>query len=88
MMENEDAWKELVKTLDTHQQRFNEQLGRLNAKDLDANPNSALLGPIKQYSESVPNDRLLFPNKRKLTHLSQNPGGNTRRDHEREWAGR
>jgi hypothetical protein len=51
MMENEDAWKELVKTLDTHQQDFNEQLGRLKAKDLDTDPNSPLLGPIKQYSE-------------------------------------
>jgi hypothetical protein len=54
MMENEDAWRELVKTLDTHQQVFNEQLGRLKAKDLDPNPDSPLLGPIKQYSESVP----------------------------------
>jgi hypothetical protein len=53
MMENEDAWKELVKTLDTHQHDFNEQLGRLKAKDLDTDPNSPLLGPIKQYSESV-----------------------------------
>jgi hypothetical protein len=59
MMENEDAWKELVKTLDTHQQRFNEQLGRLKAEKIDADPNSALLGPIKQYSRSVPHDRLL-----------------------------
>jgi hypothetical protein len=53
MMENEDAWKELVKTLDTHQQNFNEQLGRLKATDLNTNPKSPLLGPIKQYSESV-----------------------------------
>jgi hypothetical protein len=53
MMENEDAWKGLVKTLDAHQRDFNEQLGRLKAKDLDADPNSPLLGPVKQYSESV-----------------------------------
>jgi DNA-directed RNA polymerase delta subunit len=53
MMENEDAWKELVKTLDIHQQEFNEQLGRLKAKDLNTDPKSPLLGPIKQYSESV-----------------------------------
>ena len=58
MMENEDSWKDLVKTLDTHQQRFNEQLGRLKAKDFDTNPNSPLLGPIKQYSESVPYARI------------------------------
>jgi hypothetical protein len=60
MMENEDAWRELVRTLDTHQQRFNEQLARLKAKDLEVDPNSALLGPIKQYSKLVPHDRLPF----------------------------
>ena len=60
MMENEDAWKELVKTLDTHQQRFNEQLRRLNAEDIDVDPNSALFGPIKQYSKSVLRDRILL----------------------------
>ena len=84
-MENEDAWKELIKTLDTHQQDFNEQLGRLKAKDLDKDPNSPLLGPIKQYSESVVYDRLLLS---KLTHHSQNAGGNTGCDHERGWTGR
>jgi hypothetical protein len=58
MMENEDSWKELIKTLDTHQQHFNEQLGRLKADDIDADSESALLGPIKQYSKSVLHDRL------------------------------
>jgi len=62
MMENEDAWKELVKTLDTHQQDFNEQLGRLKAKDLDTDPNSPLLSPIKQYSESVITIHCYFSN--------------------------
>jgi hypothetical protein len=60
MMENEDAWKELVRTLDTHQRDFNEQLGRLKAKDLDTDHNSPLLGPIKQYSESVPYARIFL----------------------------
>jgi hypothetical protein len=62
MMENEDSWKELAKTLDTHQHDFNEQLGRLKVKDLDTDPNSPLLGPVKQYSESVITIRYYFEN--------------------------
>jgi hypothetical protein len=87
MMKNQDAWRELVRVLDTHQKDFNEQLGRLKAKELDAKPDSPLLGPIKQYSESVPYASICL-NNRKLTHLSQNAGGNTSRHHERGWAGR
>jgi hypothetical protein len=88
MMENDDAWNGLVTILDTHQQDFNEQLRRLKAQDLDTDPNSPLLGPMKQYSESVHYNRLLLQNKQKLTRFSQNAGGITRCHHAKGWAGR
>ena len=54
MMENEDAWRDLLRTLGGHQQAFNDQLVRLNGRTIVPNLASPLLGPIKKYSASVP----------------------------------
>src|ERR1700743_631387 len=53
MMENEDVWRDLLRTLGTHQQAFNDQLERLNAYNVVPNSTLPLLAPIKKYSALV-----------------------------------
>jgi len=59
-MENEDAWRDLLRTLGAHQRAFNDQLVRLNAQTIVPNVASSLLGPIKRYSASVPHRKWSF----------------------------
>jgi hypothetical protein len=51
MIENKEARKKLISTIDDHQRVFNEQLVRMKKDDLVPDPESPLLGPIKQYAE-------------------------------------
>jgi len=51
MAENRIAWRQLLVTIDNHQKTFNEQLMRLKAENMVPDPESPLLGPVKQYSE-------------------------------------
>jgi len=60
-MENEDAWRDLLRTLGGHQQAFNDQLVRLNAHTVVSNLASPLLAPIKKYSVSVHYQKRSFP---------------------------
>jgi len=51
MVENKEAWRELLSTIDDHHSIFNEQLGRLDGEDLVPYSDSPLLAPVKQYAE-------------------------------------
>lgn len=51
MVENKEAWRELISTIDDHQRIFNEHLRRLDREDLIPYPGSPLLAPVKQYAE-------------------------------------
>ena len=53
MAENRQAWRGLLKTIDDHQEVFNEQLARLKVQNRVPDPESPLLGPVIQYSEYV-----------------------------------
>lgn len=50
IVENKAGWKELIETLDEHQQVFNKQLERMQKDDIVPDSQSPLLEPIKQYS--------------------------------------
>jgi hypothetical protein len=47
MVENKQAWKDLLIAIDDRQRMFNEQLMGVQAQDLSPK----LVGPIKQYAE-------------------------------------
>jgi hypothetical protein len=51
MIENKEAWKKLIATIDDHQKVFNEQLVWMKKDDLVPDPESPLLAPVKQYAE-------------------------------------
>jgi hypothetical protein len=84
MMENKTAWQGLLRTLDNHQEVFNQQLARLRKENMDADSTSPFLGPVKQYSMSVRYNIWPFP---ALNDSSQSPGRNTSRCHQRRRIG-
>jgi hypothetical protein len=50
MVENKEAWKELHETLVRHGDKFNRQLVRLKQENTKPNDDSAVLGPLNDYS--------------------------------------
>jgi len=50
MVENRQGWRDLIATIDEHQEVFNKQLIRLKADDTVPDPESPLLAPVIQYS--------------------------------------
>ncbi|KIM22150.1 hypothetical protein M408DRAFT_28960 [Serendipita vermifera MAFF 305830] len=53
MVENRQAWQGLLATIDDHQKTFNDQLVRLKVDDMVPDPESPLLAPVMQYSETL-----------------------------------
>ncbi|KIM23448.1 hypothetical protein M408DRAFT_27896, partial [Serendipita vermifera MAFF 305830] len=53
MVENREGWRHLLSAIDDHQKTFNDQLQRLKADKAVPDPESPLLGPVKQYSETL-----------------------------------
>ena len=53
MVKNEGDWKELFLLIFDHLNTFNRQLQLLELGEVTPDPNSALHGPIVQYSSSV-----------------------------------
>ena len=53
MVENRIGWRELLSTIDEHQEVFNKELMRLKADKTVPDPEDPLLGPVIHYSEYV-----------------------------------
>jgi len=53
MVENKEAWKELLLTLVDHRDQFNEQLVLMKQDNTPPNADSPVLAPLKGYSKSV-----------------------------------
>lgn len=53
MAENRTAWRDLLDTVDKHQEIFNGQLSRLKVENMVPDPDSPLLGPVIDYSNSL-----------------------------------
>ena len=51
MVENKEAWKELYEILVDHGEEFNKQLRRLKLDNTKPDEESAILAPLKRYSE-------------------------------------
>jgi hypothetical protein len=52
MVENKEAWKELLLTLGDHRDQFNEQLVLMKQDNTTPNADSPVLAPLKGYSRS------------------------------------
>jgi hypothetical protein len=50
MVENKEAWKDLLLTLNDHGAQFNEQLILMKQADTEPNADSPVLAPLKAYS--------------------------------------
>jgi hypothetical protein len=50
MVENKQAWKELLATIDDHLGVFKEQMRRMEMENLVPDPESPLLSPINKYA--------------------------------------
>jgi hypothetical protein len=50
MVENKEAWKELLLTFVDHRDQFNEQLVLMKQDNTKPNADSPLLAPLKGYS--------------------------------------
>jgi hypothetical protein len=51
MVENKEAWKELLVIFIDHQDQFNEQLVLMKQDNTKPNADSPLLAPLKGYSK-------------------------------------
>jgi hypothetical protein len=51
MVENKEAWKELLLTLVDHRDQFNEQLVLMKQDNTAPNADSPVLAPLKGYSK-------------------------------------
>jgi hypothetical protein len=50
MVENKEAWKELLRTLVEHGKQFSAQLVRMKRDETPPNADSPVLAPLKDYS--------------------------------------